>query len=590
VDILPSFVRKSLRAKIASFFLVFAVLITVEMIVLSILRKKALALPKQIELALSSEYYSQEGRLSFQQYLSNKNGDPKETLDNLETSRQFLQVLINGGKVRSIDFTFPRAEGFSRSQSEKILLMLDTVRSNVIKQAASRVVPILPRTQPEPIDTLANISPSDSLSSSAAGVTPDSTNQSINTPIFEANTIDIQSKASVLKKEFDFLTEELRKEMASRQGVIAMLMGVILLVDVGLLGFFFLFMSKNISKPLKEIADAAMNQRFSTSQTEDEIGVVASKLNGIISQLNEATSFIGAIGEGKLDASLSKEHEGSSLSQALVSMQQKLKAINDEEQKRKWTTEGLAKFVEILRESGTDLATLGDNIIKSVVTYTGSAQGGLYVWNDDLPENSYLELIACYAFNRKKYEEKTIQAGEGLLGQAYLEQATTYLTEIPHDYFKIVSGLGEIDPQAILIVPLLADGKVYGLVELSSFKKFEQHEIAFVEKIGESVAATLASAKTNDKNRKLLENFREQTENMRSQEEEMRQNMEELTATQEEMSRKEADYIRQIEELKKKLKEASADGQWEIARQTEEALKVNLKALDITIQELRKSN
>jgi GAF domain-containing protein len=154
-----------------------------------------------------------------------------------------------------------------------------------------------------------------------------------------------------------------------------------------------------------------------------------------------------------------------------------------------------------------------------------------------------------------------------------------------------------MDPYAILIVPLVSDGKVYGLVELASLKEFKDHEIAFVEKLGETLASTLSSVKTNERNRKLLEDFQQQTESMRSQEEEMRQNMEELTATQEEMARKEQDYVRQIHELQEKiaelqetLKQGSTDGEWQIAHHANEMLQTNLKALEVSLQGLRKSN
>jgi HAMP domain-containing protein/putative methionine-R-sulfoxide reductase with GAF domain len=569
-------IKNSLKAKVAMFFVVFAVLIVVEMIILSVLRKKALAMPKQIELSLDALYFSQEARLSFQQYLS-QTKDHEEALKFSGKSQALLDVLLRGGKVNSAGFQFAPIEGATRTSVEKLTELMSQQRATMIDIMAKQK---FLATYSPPVDTLGQ---PDSLALAQFA--------------FQRQLTDFQSFGVNLKAEFDHLMELLKVEMGQRQSVIAVLMAVVVILDVGVLGLFFLFMSRNISNPLKEIADAAANQRFSTTQKTDEIGIVASNLNNIISQLNEANVFIKAIGEGQLDAKLKSDNENAGLSQALLNMQGKLRAINEEEDKRKWANEGLAKFVEIIRSGESNVAALGDIIIKTLVSYTGATQGGLYVWNDDHTEDQYLELVSAYAFNRKKFEEKKIKAGEGLLGQAYLEQLTTQLTEIPPDYFRMVSGLGEMDPYAILIVPLVSDGKVYGLVELASLKEFKDHEIAFVEKLGETLASTLSSVKTNERNRKLLEDFQQQTESMRSQEEEMRQNMEELTATQEEMARKEQGYLTQIQELQEKivqlhetLKQSSTDGEWQIAHQANEMLQTNLKALEVSLQTLRKSN
>jgi flagellar motility protein MotE (MotC chaperone) len=142
-----------------------------------------------------------------------------------------------------------------------------------------------------------------------------------------------------------------------------------------------------------------------------------------------------------------------------------------------------------------------------------------------------------FAFNIKKFEKQRVKLGEGILGQTFLEKETTYLTNMPEEYVRITSGLGDAAPKSILIVPLKVDKDVYGIVELASFKEFEPHEISFVERLGETIASTLSSVKINQRNRRLLEQSQQQTEEMRSQEEEMRQNMEELTATQEGMNR-----------------------------------------------------
>ena len=226
---------------------------------------------------------------------------------------------------------------------------------------------------------------------------------------------------------------------------------------------------------------------------------------------------------------------------------QKLEVSQQEEKQRNWAAEGFSHFGTILRQHD-DLTKLYDTLVASLVKYVKANQGALYVVEEE-DKKIALELKACYAYNRKKYGENSIEPGQGLIGQCYLERDTIYLTEIPQGYTNITSGLGDATPNSILIVPLIANEKVEGVIEFASFKAFDKHEMAFVKKLGEEIAATLSVGRINALTRELLAKAQEQTEEMRAQEEEMRQNMEELAATQEEMQRKEQEYLRRIEEL-----------------------------------------
>jgi putative methionine-R-sulfoxide reductase with GAF domain len=399
-----------------------------------------------------------------------------------------------------------------------------------------------------------------------------------------------------------------------------------LLVIAGLFYLFYRFVLLPIKK--QRIKTAQLEQESNVPQ--NEIGALTAEINKIIEQLKDATEFVFAIGEGKLDfdyKTLDSQYTSgkNKLADSLISMQGKLKVLNEEEQRRQWANEGLTKFVDILRSSNDDIAMLSDKIISALVHYTNSNQGALYILNDEDERNKYLELISLFAFDIKKYEKQKLKLGEGILGQTFLEKETTVLTEIPDEYVRITSGLGGSNPKSLLIVPLKVDKDVYGIVELASFKEYRQYEIAFVEKLAETIASTLASVKAAQKNKDLIEQFGVQTEQMRAQEEEMRQNVEELVATQEEMGRKEKDYVARIQQLEQqysksithqhehdKLKEEFAhktqkfrdtiqeleqklsmkpvqSDDWALAEELEKTLKIQLEALKITNDEITKN-
>ena len=397
----------------------------------------------------------------------------------------------------------------------------------------------------------------------------------------------------IFSNQFQALAKDVSEDAANNWSSLLFAISSCTIISIGLWVVAVSVFRRKVLMPLKKIENAAFNREYVEKMNFDEIGHVANGLNQIIDQLNQASSFVQNIGEGNLETVYTqndKSIESNQLATSLVSMQTKLKTMNEEEQKRKWANEGVAKFVDILRSSNDNIHVLGDSIISTLVQYTGSNQGSLYILNDEDDQHKYLELISLYAFNTKKYEQQKLKLGEGLVGQAYLEKDTIHLSEVPQDYIRITSGLGESNPNAILVVPLKVDLEVYGLVELASFKPYQPHESAFVEKLGENLASTLASVKTNQRNRKLLEESKMAEESMHAQEEEMRQNMEELTATQEEMGRKEKDYLLKIAQLEVKLSEPSIGVDWKIAAEMEKSLQISLETLKITQGELTRKS
>ncbi|MEE4197830.1 MAG: cache domain-containing protein [Bacteroidales bacterium] len=340
---------------------------------------------------------------------------------------------------------------------------------------------------------------------------------------------------------------------ANQNFKVSILVGIIGLLILSLVIY---FISNNITNPilqitefLKKLSRGYMGKDMVISiHSGDEIEEMGNALNRSIKGFTEKTTFARKIGEGDFDSDIELLSEEDVLGKSLIDMRDKLREAREDEeirkaedQKRQWANEGLALFGEVLRKSHQNLKELGFDIIIQLVNYLKANQGGLFLRNEQDDDENYFELLATYAFNRKKYKQKKIELGEGLVGTCAIEKQTIYMTEVPDDYINITSGLGGANPKSLLIVPLKLEEEVLGVIEIASFRTFEKHEIDFVEKIAQNIASTLATVRVNEHTSRLLEKSQQQSEELAAQEEEMRQNMEELKATQEEAARKSAE-------------------------------------------------
>jgi hypothetical protein len=219
---------------------------------------------------------------------------------------------------------------------------------------------------------------------------------------------------------------------------------------------------------------------------------------------------------------------------------------------RNWVAKGLTEIISIL-QTADETSVIYDKILRTITRYTDMNQGTLFIAEETETGNVILRQVSCYAYDRKKYTEKVIEPGNGLVGQAFLEGEICYLKDVPRGYVQITSGLGEATPGYVVIVPMKVNTKVEGLFELASFKPLEEHHFDLLSKIAETVASFVSSARVNDKTRILLHKAQVMSEELKANEEEMRQNLEELTATQEAMARKEREYLDKIADLERTL-------------------------------------
>lgn len=243
---------------------------------------------------------------------------------------------------------------------------------------------------------------------------------------------------------------------------------------------------------------------------------------------------------------------------ALQGIRAEMQKIKEEDDKRAWITQGLARFGEILRNRA-EVKEYTYQIISHLVKYINANQGGLYIEYTNEEGERYLQLLGSYAYGKRKHLDQQIREGQGLLGQCMLEKDFVFITDIPKDYVKITSGLGEAVPRNIVIAPLVANEVFCGVIELASFEVMEPHQIEFLKKVCENIASEVAAMKTMDHTKSLLEESTVLAQELQSREQEMKQNLEELAATQAEMTRKQSELSGIINAIDSTLATAELD-------------------------------
>ena len=275
--------------------------------------------------------------------------------------------------------------------------------------------------------------------------------------------------------------------------------------------------------------------------SNDETGDVMQGLKELGDNLIKIKDFASTVGHGEFDKDIHVFNDEGELGRALIEMHDGLVSVAIRDKQRNWANEGIALFGNVLREYSSE-QVLYDNLISTLVKYLKANQGGLFILSEENEQRPVMELKSFYAYDRKRYIEKEVIPGQGLVGQAWLEKEMIYVEQVAETYVQIVSGLGGANPRSVLIVPLVNNElKVLGAFEIASFNKFEKFELEFTRRVAEMIVSAVSSLKNNERNRRLLEEAQRSSQTLKVQEEEMRQNLEQLITTQEEMLRNQAE-------------------------------------------------
>ena len=174
--------------------------------------------------------------------------------------------------------------------------------------------------------------------------------------------------------------------------------------------------------------------------------------------------------------------------------------LRNEEQD--WLKTNLTRFTQML-QGQRDFLTIGKLILSELAPLVSAQQGAFYMI-DTRNGESELSLLATYAQDDGNGAKNRFKMGEGLVGQAALDKRCILLTDVPGNYAKISSGLGEFHPTNVVVLPILFEGEVKAVMELSSVERFSPAHQAFLDQLTESIGIVLNTIEASTRTENLL--------------------------------------------------------------------------------------
>jgi hypothetical protein len=302
----------------------------------------------------------------------------------------------------------------------------------------------------------------------------------------------------------------------------------------------------------------------------------------LTTQVRAIAEVATAVTTGDLSRSITVEAQGEvmALKDNINEMIRNLRDTTRINTEQDWLKTNVARFTRLL-QGQRDLLTVSRLILSELAPLVSEQHGVFYI-NEGANGDALLRLMASYGYQERRHLANRFRPGEGLVGQCVLERQRILLSEVPDDYVKIGSGLGEAPPRNIVVLPIVFEGEVLGVIELASFNRFSEIHLTFLDQLTESIGIVLNTIAATTRTEELLKQSQSLTQELQNQQQELQetnrrleQQAQSLQASEERLKEQQEELQQTNEELEEKARMLAdqndtverKNGQIELARQ-----------------------
>ena len=184
---------------------------------------------------------------------------------------------------------------------------------------------------------------------------------------------------------------------------------------------------------------------------------------------------------------------------------------------QRWVKSNVTRLSGELQAASTR-AEFGQRLLSGVVPLLGGGIAGFYVFDEALEQ---LRRVAAYGLVEASEPARPIRLGEGLVGVCARERQAITLTNLPPDYFRIASGLGQAAPLRATALPAMSTDALLGVLEVASFSPLNSQEQSLLDELLPVVAMSLEVLERNLRTEELLGQTQAQAGQLQQQAEEL---------------------------------------------------------------------
>jgi len=272
----------------------------------------------------------------------------------------------------------------------------------------------------------------------------------------------------------------------------------------------------------------------------------------LTTQVRAIAEVATAVTKGDLTRSIALEAQGemASLKDTINEMIRNLRDTTQKNNEQDWLKTNLARFTRML-QGQRDLMAVTKLILSELAPVVSAQHGVFYMMEQVADHEPVLKLTSTYAYRERKGLRSEFRVGEGLVGQCAFEKERILIGEVPGDYVRINSGLGEAVPLNIVVLPVIFEGLVKAVIELASFHHFKDIHLSLLDQLTETIAIVLNTIAANMKTQTLLTKSQSLALELTSQQEELRETNTRLEKQAATLQESEDLLKRQQDELKR---------------------------------------